>query len=967
MKKAKILSISAILACMAAMAGKPLALNAENGLVPTSSIEAWKFAGGWEISTNYVDSGVKFTVPGAASVGGGEAWKYKATINNDAAVSPSFSLKNNQKISFELSAKLFDDAGNQISKSQNSDALDIYMHNKADGAQLALLRIWTGSAGGTNGSHSYLLHGNNWNGVNGATWIAGDARENSSFLIQFDKENLFSSFVGGSDQITRLDDGNNTYLNTWKDSFANVDEVYFVIQGENGFTHDTEFVLKSINGQSLANSNGNFSDNIAPTFKDASVAATLNANEAYTIPTEAFDLLGAVTYSVKVGDQVIDGRTFTPTEAGSLTVTLNATDVAGNVATKDYTFNVVSTIEAPVITTLPQIAGKEVSLYETITFAKPEFTDETGTAAVVLKVYKDDQEVLALQENDAHQFAYTVDPTFASGEYKFVYEITNAGGTTVSDAILATFTTAKTYAVDFVTTSHARTVADLVETGIRVRTDVSWTEASFGVFDINHGLDVKYIIPEIASNGINNPDGVCLNVKLINQDDPNYQVMYRVWAKFSGADAPTNVYISTDAGKNFRDITDTGWISRSVDEVTNQYRMLYTAEDTFSGERTGGVTRVDNAYEALVEFFNNAPSSNYALSFQMGYLAAPTGNFEFIVTEINGQKLASAEGVVNEVKDAFLHVNTVKEAVALNDTVTYKAYAKDLFAETPIKLVVTKPDATTEEVEFVNGEAAYTYAALGNYKVKVVTSGSNGKEVAQEFDVVCKSSIEEIVLNAPTDYAASYDLNSKVSIKEATYSDNVVEKLIVVTKPNGEKVNVNANDEFTFDKPGIYKITYIARDNAEPEPNEKQHEITINVPDLANPVIDVTVSESAKVNEKVTPTINVTEDSEYDITVSITKPDGSVENLSASNNYEYTFASEGTYTLKVVVEDIYGNKETVTKDIAVSAEQNNDNPSDDPVEPQEPGKKGCKGSATTGVLALAALATALVSRKRKNK
>ena len=64
--------------------------------------------------------------------------------------------------------------------------------------------------------------------------------------------------------------------------------------------------------------------------------------------------------------------------------------------------------------------------------------------------------------------------------------------------------------------------------------------------------------------------------------------------------------------------------------------------------------------------------------------AAPTMT-EFTVTEINGQKLASTQGVVNEVKDAFLHVNTVKEAVALNDVVTYKAYSKDLLPNQLLK------------------------------------------------------------------------------------------------------------------------------------------------------------------------------------------------------------------------------------------------------------------------------------------
>ena len=123
-------------------------------------------------------------------------------------------------------------------------------------------------------------------------------------------------------------------------------------------------------------------------------------------------------------------------------------------------------------------------------------------------------------------------------------------------------------------------------------------------------------------------------------------------------------------------------------------------------------------------------------------------------------------------------------------------------------------------------------------------------------------------------------------------------------------------------------------------------------------MVTVTLLDSANVGDKVTPTITVVDDSEYDITVTLTKPDGSASKLSASNDYEFSTDAEGKYSLKVVVEDIYGNVETVTKEITVSTVK---------VEEPKPSTSGCGGSLIAsifGVLALAGL-TVVLRKKRE--
>ena len=221
------------------------------------------YAGSWASPTSWVDEGVRVDLKGASSsgVGTGEAWKHRIQINRgtstDTQLYSLFSLNTNGVVSIDFSIGMYDEAGNVHSQSQNEGggALDIYLFAADNDNPLIVLRIWANSGGGANGSHSFCFVDPN-NGYNVITspgyWIKGDASLGDSFYLQFDKENLFSSYVAGSETITRLDDENNTLYNKLHETVKNLDVIRFEIIGSNGFTNETPFILRKINGQSLA-------------------------------------------------------------------------------------------------------------------------------------------------------------------------------------------------------------------------------------------------------------------------------------------------------------------------------------------------------------------------------------------------------------------------------------------------------------------------------------------------------------------------------------------------------------------------------------------------------------------------------------------------------------------------------------------------------------------------------------------
>jgi hypothetical protein len=893
----------------------------EAGEVETSGLTPGTYLGGWGTTSSFMDEGVNCLIPGKDSVGT-NAWQYKATLpgDNTSYLSDCFSLANGHSISFEFSFDFYNTDYSANASSNNSSAFDVYVFNAEGDAQLALLRIWSDAGGASNGNHSCELYGSDWTKYVSNSWIKGDATLASSFTIRFSKAALFESYVGGQEGLVRLDTSTNTYLADKAASFANVDKVYFRFGGDNGFTKGVNLRLKSLNGQPLTSSAGKITDTKAPSWNNEALASSIKANEAYTIPLTAYDEMSAVSYSYTYKGASFTGKDFTPTSSGTQTLVFHASDLVGNVADKTLSFEVVNSVSLPSITAVPTLTDKTLSYLTYESYGLPTYSESTGTVSLGLTMTnKDDSTVtpIVVPLNKAKTaFEYFVPLTFVAGHYELVYAVSNSAGTTLSEAIAVTYSLESTTAPDFVT-PKGHSLVDFVPSGVRVRSNEAWQKSDFGTFDLSYGMDIKAIVPEKGSNGLDNTAS-CFEASFTNVDDPNRIFMFRVWNGYSGADRPTNVYLTTD-GTNYDDITDTGWISRTVDGIVNQYHFAFTKTDYLLGERTGGLTKTDNTDTKLAAFFAAAPSWNYALSFDASKLNdSSEENLEYVITSINGQSLANTNGTITTMNDALLKAEASALEVQTGGSLSFSAYAKDvLLKDTPLSASVTKPDGTKEPLSLAGGKVDYLFANAGSYSVDFVTTGKNGKTITKSFAIVSKSSVAEVSVTLSGTYADTYDVGASMTILSATYSANVVveKATIKVVDPQDQETLVSAGSSYTFLKPGIHKIVYYACDDATPTPNEKTLTLSVNVLDKSKPVLSCDLPASAVVGEKITLTITVNDDSPVDLSSVLTSPDGTKVTFSEKS---YSFTSVlGTYSLAIRAEDAYGNVETLAKELIV--------------------------------------------------
>ena len=309
---------------------------------PSTDIPAYHYVAGWSIGdkTNYTNNGVEAIIPGASSVGTADAWSHRAEIGKDinSKVAPFLDLSIVDEIELTFSIVFYSDDGTTVlSESQNGPDFDFKVY--AGDTQIECLRPWTNSGSYTNGSHSYSFFGSaegKWweNNKSTGLWIKGDATENNSFTLKFDKTNLLQSKVGGQTDFVPLTN-DETLISAAQAAIESNSHISFDISGDNGFTNDTRFILRAINGQSLAVNDNNFDDVTKPIFNKEVVSkeSEFYVGETYEINPDllAYDLLGNVSYSTSVdGVNFVDGRSFKFNEVGTKTITIKATDQAGN-------------------------------------------------------------------------------------------------------------------------------------------------------------------------------------------------------------------------------------------------------------------------------------------------------------------------------------------------------------------------------------------------------------------------------------------------------------------------------------------------------------------------------------------------------------------------------------------------------------------------------------------------------------
>ena len=127
-------------------------------------------------------------------------------------------------------------------------------------------------------------------------------------------------------------------------------------------------------------------------------------------------------------------------------------------------------------------------------------------------------------------------------------------------------------------------------------------------------------------------------------------------------------------------------------------------------------------------------------------------------------------------------------------------------------------------------------------------------------------------------------------------------------------------------------------------------DITFNDFEIAKPEINIEVAETAEDNQDVFPIITINGNAEYAVNVTLVRPNKRSEKLLLENLYSFTTSGDGVYTIKVVVEDIHGNKTTLDKTVTVAA----------PVV-----EEGCGGALAASIFGLSILASAVFVLKKK--
>ncbi len=160
-------------------------------------------------------------------------------------------------------------------------------------------------------------------------------------------------------------------------------------------------------------------------------------------------------------------------------------------------------------------------------------------------------------------------------------------------------------------------------------------------------------------------------------------------------------------------------------------------------------------------------------------------------------------------------------------------------------------------------------------------------------------------------------------------------QLITAKSFEGKSINVKGMIEYYN---GSYQIkVFSAKD------------ITFNDYSIETPTITIDVAEVANDGDSITPVINISGNAEYATTVTLIRPTKRSEKLLIDKDYLFTISGDGVYTIKVVVENIYGEKTTVEKTITVTT----------------PEPEGCQGALVASLFGLTILSSAVFVLKRK--
>ena len=908
-----------------------------------TSYEAWWFMGGDEehVVASSVSGGIQNLIDGEDTCPD-ESWKYNSRIPNSIEqpsldyLTNSFTIEGNHVVEFVFSMNCVNEDGTLNYKSKNNlDDIDLYVFDASNDKQLASLRIWYDSGSYLNGDHSYQLGvGDSYpNKYSGSTWITGDARLSSSFLINFSKEHLFRSYVNKDlSSLRRLDNNSNAFYNAAKDLFADVNNIYFRIRGDGGFAKQATIILRSINGQSLADNGSGILDNEAPDIYEVSqMPSSIEKNVEFEIPVKAVDVLSKPTVKYYFDDEELTDNKVKPTTLGNHSIKVVATDSSNNSSEKEYSINVTGDLVPPVIVSAPDINDQTLKTNQYFICGMPIYEDETGTAVVTATLKnKTTAEVIDLSwDSENKNFYVEIGDDFESGDYEVTYKVTNIVGSVFSEPISFHLEIIQIPKPDFVDCEEGVT-ANYVDDGLLVHSVGRWLKTSFGVFDVKYGVDVYFTIPILMSDGKENTASY-FDMQFINKEKEDYWIMYRIWLNeefLTNDSSPTNMYFNfgTPGNSQCVDVNDCGWLTRSVDGVDGKFHFNYDVNNGFSGEFRNVLQGAQGTGALTTRFFDEAPTSNFYVKFYTDSRGTSGNqNSEFIINEINGQSLTNENGVIDVVTRPNVVIGSVNPVYKSNSTSYVNMYVKDILNLNPTYNVrfINEDGDTVKEETFNHSPVPLNTPSEGIYKVKIFTLNKKGKEIGKTFDVEIRSSVDPVVIDIAGSYQTSYMPGDKLTVLNATYSSNVdVSKATISLIKDKETKLLKAGEEILLDKAGMYVIDYYACDNAFPNPNELHKKEYINVLDVVNPSIEINIKGSLRAKEQVEVTANVIDDTACDVAIIVTDIHG-YKTTFFGNDATFIPNEKGEYVITVRAEDLYNNITIETKTITVKKEAPN--------------------------------------------
>jgi hypothetical protein len=957
--------------------------------ITTADIAAWEVAGGYGLTSEWTADGARVTLSGAESVGDSEAWWQSVTINNASARLKSvMSITEGKTASVKFRLGLTDAGSTSVNGPESGTVdIDVVGLTAADlEAPVARLRIHFASWGWNNGNHPLEILDGSYNPIytppDGANlWLNGDASLSSEIALSFSREDLFLADFNGDTNASGGLGGVKAALSALGGIADDCVGVRFKIGGNGGFTKDFAVIVTEINGQSLANVAGVFTDTVAPVIEPNGAETGMEKNTSYTIPAYAVDLLTAATdivYEIDYGD--IDASIYVVdpadplsvkfTENGKYDITLKATDAAGNTGTKVFSFTVGEYVP-PVFGGLTP-APISCEILQTIELPVPEIAAIFSyTLSAALYAADGTTLIASLAPDTSGKFKYTVPVDFPSGTYKIVYTAIDSMGSVDSDPISVAFTVREVYFSALFTklggeiNQAGAPVGDYTSEGLRIRSEFfqadgsGTSSAAYGIgyesfrFHPKQAFDIKFIIPAAAYN-LTDDNGrleiVVYNPTVFDADtnpggslnangtlDSRY-ASYGVWANTNSNVFIYNPGYEGNTWGDCCDIDNAGWLSGGVDGVSRQFHMAFDMDEYFKGEQVGGLAVADNAgkvkeaMDALIAKWGDVDELAVALRF---FTWGTRGDyFETVITEINGQSFANTAGVLTEKKDPALFEGVIPEAGLLNAPAKFNIYAKDILSGAVLGLELTKPDGGKENVADASG---YVLAPdlLGVYTLKFSITGASGNTLAKTYSFQARDKITEFDLTLTGEYASGLTMGASVTVLDVLDKTGIETLVIELLAPAGSRTTVTAGQSVTLFEAGIYKMVYTANDDAQPEPNTKSAEVQINIIDATDPVIEINGIPTSGVagEEIVIPAITVIEQTDYEITVTLINPDGTREDIQATAaSFRFTPAAAGIYKIEVKVKDSYDNDTTETYTITVADKAPNE---------------GCKSAVST--------------------